>query len=929
MAEDIALENGTIEKFEGKGSKYTFTVRPIREGLVRVQILKDKATNNAGTKNEASNTESVTYDITRPTVSLTSTATTTGNIGTSRTVTVTLTLTEDATVTLYNESLCSTSISAATQFGLGAGHSLTTDTLPLVSKTIIYGRAIDAAGNVSACTSLTSYLNIKRFEDPNPSTNNEFGGSVLELTNGNIVITSRYADVGGVTDSGAVYLYNGSTGLLINSLYGSTTNDFVGSTVTALTNGNFVVSLPDWDCTVSAGCGGNIANAGAVAWASGVNGIGGFVSVANSLVGSTSGDVGAYNVVPLTNGNYLVRNHSWDCLVSRGCSGTVANVGSVTWGSGISGVSGFISATNSLVGSTANDEIGRSDSVVALTNGNYVVGSSLWDCQAALGCAGTISNVGAVTWGSGAIGISGFVSTANSLVGSTAEDGIGSQSQIYPLSNGNYVIASSSWDCAVSLGCSGSISDVGAVTWASGTVAIIGVVNATNSLVGSTTADGVGAIVEVLTNGNYVVGSSQWDCQIALGCSGLVVNAGAATWASGLTGITGPVSFSNSLVGSTNDDFVALAGSSSRPIQALTNGNYVVRSTVWDCKASLGCSGATADVGAVTWGSGTSGITGAVSATNSLVGSSINDRVGQSLIALSNGNYVVGSVEWDCLSALGCSGTIANVGAATFGSGTTGATGLVSASNSLIGSSANDYVGFSVALANGNYVVVGSFWDCKIALGCTSDVSNVGSVTWASGTTGLVGVVTATNSLVGSSSGDSVGMGAEVNIEPLNNGNYVVGSEFWDCLISLGCASNLSDVGAITWGSGVSGVTGEISPSNSFVGSSAGDLLGNADYGTVFWELSNSNYVFGSNNVDCPTSIGCATSLIDSGALTWGSGLSGVTGFINTSNSLMNATDGALFGGNNATPLSNGNFIISNLGTVFETTGLASINGIL
>ena len=53
----------------------------------------------------------------------------------------------------------------------------------------------------------------------------------------------------------------------------------------------------------------------------------------------------------------------------------------------------------------------------------------------------------------------------------------------------------------------------------------------------------------------------------------------------------------------------------------LSNGNYVVRSPDWD-------NGAAADAGAVTWGSGTTGITGTVSAANSLVGSTAGDQVG-------------------------------------------------------------------------------------------------------------------------------------------------------------------------------------------------------------------------------------------------------------------------------------------------------------
>ena len=54
---------------------------------------------------------------------------------------------------------------------------------------------------------------------------------------------------------------------------------------------------------------------------------------------------------------------------------------------------------------------------------------------------------------------------------------------------------------------------------------------------------------------------------------------------------------------------------------ALTNGNYVVRSPAWD-------NGAVADAGAVTLGSGTTGVSGAVSAANSLVGSTADDQVG-------------------------------------------------------------------------------------------------------------------------------------------------------------------------------------------------------------------------------------------------------------------------------------------------------------
>ena len=84
------------------------------------------------------------------------------------------------------------------------------------------------------------------FVDPNPSPYNAFGTTIVPLSTGNVVVTSPYADVGG-TDTGAVYLFNGTTGELISSLFGSTTRDFANTEITQLSNGNFVVASPSWD----------------------------------------------------------------------------------------------------------------------------------------------------------------------------------------------------------------------------------------------------------------------------------------------------------------------------------------------------------------------------------------------------------------------------------------------------------------------------------------------------------------------------------------------------------------------------------------------------------------------------------------------------------------------------------------------------------
>ena len=110
-------------------------------------------------------------------------------------------------------------------------------------------------------------------------------------------------------DSGAVYLFDGSTGALISELHGSQPNDRAGyGGVTALGNGDFVVRSPDWH-------NGNVKGAGAVTWGNGTSGINGLISATNSLVGSSEYDkVGYYNtsVIPLmTNGNYVVLSYGW------------------------------------------------------------------------------------------------------------------------------------------------------------------------------------------------------------------------------------------------------------------------------------------------------------------------------------------------------------------------------------------------------------------------------------------------------------------------------------------------------------------------------------------------------------------------------------------------------------------------------------------
>lgn len=726
-----------------------------------------------------------------------------------------------------------------------------------------------------------------------PPGSGAFGTSVTLLPNGNLVVTDpAYDTPEGVEDAGAVYLFDGATLKAVSVLTGSQPKDRVGSDgITVLTNGNFVVSSRLWND-----------GRGAVTWGSGTTGVSGRVSAANSLIvgadaermGATS--FGNNSVTALKNGNYVVRTPLWNWIR-----------GAVTWGNGVSGTSGEISAINSLVGTRAYDNVGGQrngdNGVVELNNGNYLVISGRWNLSR-----------GAVTWASGASGVAGEVAPANSLTGSSAEDYVGDTKENYGsgskgvtlLNNGNYVVVSRNWN-----------GSCGAVTWGSGASGVAGEVSAANSLVGTSTIDQfLGTYIHELTNGNYVVRTPY-----ALG------GPGAVTWGSGTSGVKGTVSAANSLVGTRG------AGRVGGGLTLLSNGNYVVVSHGWNSER-----------GAATWGDGRSGVSGEVSAANSLVGASAGDIVGWSgVTALSNGHYVVSSSGWS-----------GGRGAVTWGDGMSGTAGEVSAANSLTGSAENDTVGANVtgnqtlesgvtALANGNFVVRSPLWN-----------NRRGAVTWRSGNSPGPAVVSEMNSLVGLSAEDKIGYSG---VQALPNGNYVVVSPNWN-----------ERRGAATWGNGTLGKTGSISAGNSLIGGHAGDEVGanvdssservsgvtvlkNGNYvvSSIRWNENRGAVTWGSGFSGVSGEVSAANSLVSGvarndqtnpgiielkngsfvvtdpawnqnrGAITWGSGTAGVQGEVSAAISLVGSTENDRAGGGSlggmsqfpyVTELRSGNFLI-------------------
>lgn len=771
-----------------------------------------------------------------------------------------------------------------------------------------------------------------------------FAYKTTVLPNGNFVVTDPFYDNGPIQNVGAVYLYKGDNQTLLSALTGSNENDLIGiEGVTVLPSGNFLIRSPNWN-----------SNNGAVTWGDANSGVSGIVGPGNSLVGTVSHRT-AGSIVVLPNGNYVVSSPGdangtmafgrGDSGVKGEISGSIALVsdalggpgnvtvlpngnfvvlsptwnqsrGAITWVSGDVGIVGTISAQNSLVGHYPNDQVGFYG-ISNLANGHFVANNILYNnIESAItwmsgtqpttgvvsesnsligggffGSAEPLPNgnyvvfktasgthLGSVTLGNGAAGTSGRINEENSLVGADL------YGYLTILPNSNFLVSNSNW-----------ASGKGAVTFGHGVTGIRGKVSKDNSLVGTTVTDQVGSqFVTVLKNGNYVISSGLWNG-----------NRGALTFGTKDAPVVGEVSAANSLVGANPDDLVGYA-----PPILLPNGNYVVRSNF-------------KTFGAITLGNGSTGTVGVVSSNNSLVGSHTADGIGsEGIVVLKNGNYVVASGRW-----------YSNRGAVTWGSGVTATTGEISASNSLVGTRTNDYVGYYGARAteNGNYVVRSMNWYLYR-----------GAVTWGDGTVGTKGAVSAGNSLVGTAAGDEVG---SHGITELKNGKYVVSSHRWN-----------ANRGAVTL-AGASGFVGEINSQNSLVGNTPEDAVGgdgvtplpsghfvvissgwNGMKGAVTWvnhENGTSGIVGADNSligISPEDQIGSSGIIVTPegnylagsyyynqmrGSITWGNGLTGISGQVNSSNSLVGSQENdnvghAISAKNGIIFLRNGNFLITN-----------------
>jgi hypothetical protein len=200
----------------------------------------------------------------------------------------------------------------------------------------------------------------------------------------------------------------------------------------------------------------------------------------------------------------------------------------------------------------------------------------------------------------------------------------------------------------------------------------------------------------------------------------------------------------------------------------------------------------------VTWGNGTGGNAGPLSAVNSRVGSQLGDAIGTRVIALAGGHYVSASATWDL-------GAVVDVGAASFGNGNGGSIGAVTAANSLVGSTALDGVGQSLlALSNGNYLVGSPGW---------SDGARpaIGAITWATGSSAISGAVAAGNSMLGTTSNDRIGQAGTI---ALPDGRALLLSSLYD-------NGAIADAGAVSLLDGASALPSALDPALSVIGTVA------------------------------------------------------------------------------------------------------------
>jgi len=151
VVSEVTAENGTVSSFSGSGTTYTFDVTPSGDGVtVTVDVAANVAQDAAGTNNTVASQFSITYDATAPTVTIASSAGSSGSSTQISPISMTATFSESVSefsagdVTIIGGSITSGSFS-----GSGSSYSFTVTPSGDGTVTIAIASSVaqDVAGN--------------------------------------------------------------------------------------------------------------------------------------------------------------------------------------------------------------------------------------------------------------------------------------------------------------------------------------------------------------------------------------------------------------------------------------------------------------------------------------------------------------------------------------------------------------------------------------------------------------------------------------------------------------------------------------------------------------------------------------------------------------------------------------------------------------
>jgi filamentous hemagglutinin family protein len=581
------------------------------------------------------------------------------------------------------------------------------------------------------------------------------------------------------------------------------------------------------------------------------NGVSGVVSSSNALLVSEGVD----GITQLSSGDLVLTNSAWSS--NKGYVRVVPYAGNFY--STFTGTLSSVSSSNSLIGSQSGDLVGAS---ITETGGGYFLAKSTYNRSFTRWTnSASTTSLGALTYMSAASPVTGVLSAANSLLGrsnANAAGGVYAVGGVRVLSDGSYVVLGT--DVAMSNGT--GFAAYGAA--GSGVVGIAGPGANSIGLYDTTQYSGLrttqygGPVVTDLGGGAWVI-SSPWLNPSANNWSGDPY----VVWGSRTNIPSGQVTTANTF---------ALQNPGSANFGSLGNGRFVV---------GIPNYGANATEGAVTVIDANSSTIPTLTSANALLGSA-GDHLGAGIADLGNNRYAVLSPDWN-----------GGYGAVTIVNSSNAATrlqGSITTSTSLIGSAAGDRVGSGGVQALGSSGVsalISSEWN-----------SNAGAVTLFNTSAGdLLGTLSASNSLVGRSAGDRVGV-ADYGVSlassdlfrDLGSGYFAMRTANWKAN-----ASDSTAAGAVTWVNTTATLpTGVVSTSNSLVGANAGDLLGLDDVLTditpLFKNMGSGWYALTSAHFDS-----------NKGAMTVFNRSAAPVGVLGTSNSLVNtSTATGVFNASNA-----------------------------